>query len=81
MEANKCIVLGDEEVSMLPDGYVVSFVPFHERGLVVPPTISSRGCCTTTTSSCSTWTPMGSARCHLHRALRGYLGIEPYFKL
>jgi hypothetical protein len=37
MEANKWIVPSDEEVSMPPDGYVVSFVPFHERGLVVPP--------------------------------------------
>jgi hypothetical protein len=26
----------DEEVLMPPDGYVVSFVPFHEHGLVVP---------------------------------------------
>jgi hypothetical protein len=25
-----------EEVSMSLDGYVVSFVPFHERGLTTP---------------------------------------------
>jgi hypothetical protein len=54
MEANEWIVPSDEEVSMPPDGYVISFVPFHERGLVVPPTVSSGGCCTTTASSCST---------------------------
>ena len=31
------LVLGHEDVSMLPDGYIVSFVPFHERGFTVPP--------------------------------------------
>jgi hypothetical protein len=36
-EANKWIVPGDKEVPMPPDGYVVSFMPFHEHGLVVPP--------------------------------------------
>jgi hypothetical protein len=36
-EANKWIMPDDEEVSMLPDGYVVSFMLFHEHGLVVPP--------------------------------------------
>jgi hypothetical protein len=30
-------VTGDEEVLMPPDGYVISFVPFHERGFAVPP--------------------------------------------
>jgi hypothetical protein len=36
-EVNEWIVPGDEEVSMPPDGYVISFMPFHERGLAVPP--------------------------------------------
>jgi hypothetical protein len=36
-EEKEWIVPGDEEVSMSPDGYVISFVPFHERGLAVPP--------------------------------------------
>jgi hypothetical protein len=36
-EVNEWIVLGDKKVMMPPDGYVVSFVPFHERGLAVPP--------------------------------------------
>jgi hypothetical protein len=53
-KANEWIVPGDEEVPMPPDGYVVSFVPFHERGLAVPPTVSSGGCCTITASSYST---------------------------
>jgi hypothetical protein len=37
MEANEWIMPGDKEVPMPPDGYVVSFVPFHERGLAAPP--------------------------------------------
>jgi hypothetical protein len=36
-KVNEWIVPGDEEVSMPPEGYAVSFMPFHERGLVVPP--------------------------------------------
>jgi hypothetical protein len=31
------LVLGHEEVPVPPNGYVVSFVPFLERGLVMPP--------------------------------------------
>jgi hypothetical protein len=30
------ILLGDEETSSSPDGYIISFVHFHERGLVTP---------------------------------------------
>jgi hypothetical protein len=35
-EVHEWIVPSVEEVPMPPDGYVVTFVPFHERGLVVP---------------------------------------------
>ena len=31
------LVPGHEEVSAPPNGYVVSFVPFLERGLTMPP--------------------------------------------
>ena len=31
------LVPGHEEVPMPPDGYIVSFAPFHERGLAIPP--------------------------------------------
>ena len=27
----------DHEVPMSPDGYIVSFAPFYERGLTIPP--------------------------------------------
>jgi hypothetical protein len=36
-KANEWIMPSDEEVPMPPNGYVVSFVPFHEHGLTVPP--------------------------------------------
>jgi len=32
-----------EEVSVPPDGYVMSFVPFHEHRLVIPPHSFFRG--------------------------------------
>ena len=31
------LVPGHEDAPALLDGYVVSFAPFHERGLTVPP--------------------------------------------
>jgi len=31
------LVSGREDAPAPPDGYVVSFTPFHERGLVIPP--------------------------------------------
>jgi hypothetical protein len=52
-KVHEWIMPGDEEVPMPPAGYVISFMPFHERGLMVPPTDSSRGCFTTMALSCS----------------------------
>ena len=36
-DAAEWLVPGHEFEPAPPDGYIVSFVPFHERGLVVPP--------------------------------------------
>ena len=33
------LVLGHDEVPMPPDGYIVSFAPFHERGLAIPSSV------------------------------------------
>jgi hypothetical protein len=44
-EASEWVVPDDEEVPALPDGYVISFIPFQERGLMTPPTDSSKGYC------------------------------------
>jgi hypothetical protein len=53
-KANEWIVPDDEEVPMPLVGYIVSFMPFHKRGLAVPPPFLSGGGCTTMASSCST---------------------------
>jgi hypothetical protein len=37
IEENEWLISGDEDASASPDGYVISFIPFHERRLVVPP--------------------------------------------
>jgi hypothetical protein len=35
--ANEWLIPDNEDESMSQDGYIVSFVPFHERGLAMPP--------------------------------------------
>jgi hypothetical protein len=35
--ANEWLVPDNEDEPMPQDGYVVSFVPFHEHGLAMPP--------------------------------------------
>jgi len=35
-DAMEWLVPGHEDGPMPPDGYIVSFVPFQERGLVIP---------------------------------------------
>ena len=34
--AEEWLLLGDEDLSSSPDGYMVSFAHFHERGLTTP---------------------------------------------
>ena len=41
--ANEWIVPGDEDELMLPDGYVISFIPFHEQGFATPPHLFLQG--------------------------------------
>ena len=36
-DAMEWLVLGHKEVPMSPDGYIVSFAPFHEHGFAIPP--------------------------------------------
>ena len=36
-DAAEWLVPGHEDAPAPPNGYIVSFVPFHERRLVVPP--------------------------------------------
>jgi hypothetical protein len=37
------LVLESEDAPALPDGYVISFAPFHKHGLVSPPHRFFRG--------------------------------------
>jgi hypothetical protein len=53
-EALEWVKPSDEEVSAPLDGYIVSFTPFHERGLAVPPIDSSEGYCIITRLSYNT---------------------------
>jgi hypothetical protein len=53
-EALEWVVLDDKEVPALPDGYVVSFIPFPRAWARGSPTDSSGDCCIITRSSCST---------------------------
>ena len=41
--AMEWIVPGGEDEPSLPDGYIISFVPFDERGLMTPPHRFLRG--------------------------------------
>ena len=41
--ANEWIIPGGEDVPSPPDGYVISFIPFHERGFVTRPHRFLRG--------------------------------------
>ena len=42
-DAAEWLVPCGEDALALPDDYVVSFVPFYERGLAVPPHLSFQG--------------------------------------
>jgi hypothetical protein len=37
VRGDKWIIPGNKDDPLVPDGYVVSFMHFHERGLVSPP--------------------------------------------
>jgi hypothetical protein len=41
--ANEWVIPDNEHEMMPPDGYVVSFIPFHECGLAMPPHRFLRG--------------------------------------
>ena len=36
-DAMEWLVPDHEDVPMRPDGYIISFAPFHEHGLTIPP--------------------------------------------
>jgi hypothetical protein len=40
---NEWVIPNNEDEPMPPDGYVISFISFHERGLATPPHRFLRG--------------------------------------
>jgi hypothetical protein len=59
------------------EGYVVSFIAFHERGLRMPPSRFMRALL----HYYKVAPPTPSCRHHLRGGLRGYLGMEPHWNL
>ena len=76
--AKEWLLFDEEDLSSSPDGYVVSFVHFHERGFATPAHRFLQGCFITTRSSCSTSIPMRSSMwwCSLP-CVRDSLGSAP----
>ena len=67
---------------MPPEGYVVSFAIFHERGFVVPTHRFLRGLLDYYEVELQHLTPNGVQHMAVFVALcEGFLGIDPYFDL
>ena len=73
---------GGEDVPSPLDGYVVSFIPFHERGFVTPPHRFLRGLLHYYRLELQHLNPNGIQYISAFVALcEGYIGIEPHFEL
>ena len=71
-----------EDAPALPDGYVISFWPFHERGLVVPPHPFFQGLLHHYQIELQHLNPNGIQHIAAFIAMcQGYLRIEPHFEL
>ena len=76
------IVPGGEDVPSPPNGYIVSFVPFHERGFATAPHRFLRGWLHYYGLELQHLNPNGIQHISAFVALcKGYLGIEPQFEL
>ena len=81
-DAMEWLVPGHEDAPAPPDGYVVSFVPFHERGLAVPPLPFFRGLLYHYQIELQHLNPNGIQHISAFIAMcEGYLGIQPHFEL
>ena len=81
-DAAEWLVPDREDAPAPPDGYVVSFTSFHERGLAVPPHLFSQGLLHHYQIELQHLNPNGIQHIAAFIAMcEGYLGIEPYFKL
>ena len=81
-DAAEWLVPDHEDAPASPDGYVVSFALFHERGHVVPPHPFFRGLLHHYQIKLQHLNPNGIQHISAFITMcEGYLGIEPYFKL
>jgi len=72
----------DEDLSLPPDGYVVSFAHFHERGLVTPTQKFLRGLLHNYKIDLQHLNPNGIQHMVAFVTLcNGFLGISPHFDL
>ena len=76
------LLSSDEDSPLPPDGYVVSFAHFHERGLVTPTHKFLRGLLHFYKIELQHLNPNGIQHMSAFVALcEGYLGISPNFDL
>jgi len=81
-DAVEWLMPGHEEVLASPNGYVVSFTPFHECGLMIPPHPFHRGLLHHYQIELQHLNPNGIQHIAAFITLcEGYLGIEPHFEL
>ena len=81
-DAAKWLVPDREEAPVPPDGYVISFALFHERGLAVPPHPFFQGLLHHYQIELQHLNPNRIQHITAFIAMcEGYLGIEPHFEL
>ena len=80
--AEEWLLLGDEDLSSAPDGCVVSFAHFHERGLMTPAHKFVRGLLHFYKIELQHLNPNGIQHMATFIALcEGFLEISPHFDL
>ena len=80
--AEEWLLPGEEHLSLPPDGYVVSFVHFHERGFTTPAHKFLRGLLHYYKIEVQHLNPNGIQHMAMFVALcEGFLGISPHFDL
>jgi hypothetical protein len=81
-EAVEWLMPGREEASTSLDGYVMSFAPFHERGLMIPLHPFFQGLLHHYQIELQHLNPNGIQQIAAFITLcEGYLGIKPHFEL
>ena len=80
--AEEWLLPGEEDLSSSPDGYVVSFAHFHDRGLATPAHKFLRGLLHYYKIESQHLNPNGIQHMAAFIALcKGFLGISPHFDL